>query len=359
MNPIVAFTLLAAGTARLAVPLSAPVQVHVYTSEVRVAPGGAVQEFTLDCKPGQSVLSGGFRHITPELRVVASYPSPAKAAWVVSAALPDRTPADLTLSVVCAEGDIRTAVKVATGDKLSVSTQCPQGTIVTGGGYSSGNAAFLGSYPAVGEGWAVTAISLPGNEIPNLTVYAVCASGAVRPAGAGMETLQVPASVQSPCPQTITPTTRGAPACGYIRSGGLEVPCEGTLVGGGYEVAEGQMPPFAIAGAGVSREAWQVTVNGRGPDNGPLSVRLIAICILLPEPDPVVVGPPIEPVAERDEVLPLIASSCVVAALLLALVLVMSARMRSRTRKGQQAQVAVVLRSHHSSFRLDEFREVR
>jgi hypothetical protein len=303
------------------------------------------------------VLSGGFRHTTPELRVVASYPSPAKAAWMVSATLPARVPADLTLSVVCAEGEIRSAVRVATGAKLSASTQCPEGTVVTGGGYSSGNAAFISSYPAVGEGWAVTAMSLPGNDVPNLTVYAVCASGSVRQAGAGMETLEVPAAAQSPCP----PTTTAAAACVYTRSGGREVSCEGTLVGGGYEVAEGQLPAFAIAGAGVARDAWQVVVNGRGTDNRPLGLRLIAICVMFPEPDPVSDGPPIgrEPVAEREEILPIIASSCVVAALLLALILVMSARMRGRTRKGQQAQVAVILRSHHSSFRLDEFREVR
>lgn len=356
MNPIVAFTLLAAGT----VVLPAPVQVHVYTAEVRVAPGGAVQEFTLDCKAGEAVLSGGFRHTTPELRVLASYPSAAKAAWVVSAALPARAPADLTLTVVCAAGEVRTAVRVATtGEKLSASTRCPDGTIVTGGGYSSGNATFVSSYPAVGEGWAVTAVPLPGNEVPNLTVYAVCASGILLPAGAGLETLQVPAAAQTPCPSAITPTTTAAAQCLYARSGALAVSCEGTLVGGGYEVAEGQLPPFAIAGAGVAGDTWQVMVNGRGPDNRPLSLRLIAICVMLPQPESV--GAPIglEPVAERDEILPLVASSCVVAALLLALVLVMSARMRSRTRRVQQAQVAVVLRSHHSSFRLDEFREVR
>jgi len=245
---------------------------------------------------------------------------------------------------------------VATGEKLSASTRCPDGTIVTGGGYSSGNAAFVSSYPSVGEGWAVTAVPLPGTEVPNLSVYAVCVSGSVRPAGAGLETLEVPAATQSPCP----PTTAAA-ACGYTRSGGREVSCEGTLVGGGYEVAEGQLPPFAVAGARVAREAWQVTVNGRGADNRPLSMRLIAICVLLPEPDPVTDGPPLgrEPVAEREETLPLIASSCLVAVLLLALVLVMSGRMRGRTRKGHQAHVSVVLRSHYSSFRLDEFREVR
>lgn len=349
MKPIVVFTLLAAGTAPLPV---APVEVHVYTAEVRVAPGGSVQEFNLDCKPGESVLSGGFRHTTPELRVVASYPSPARAAWVVSAALPARTPADLTVSVVCARGEVRSAVRVSTEAKLSVSTQCPQGTVVTGGGYSSGNAAFVSSYPAVGEGWAVNAMSLPGNDVPNVSVYAVCASGAVRPAGAGMDTLEVPAATQSPCP----PTT-----CVYTRSGGREVSCEGTLVGGGYEVAEGQLPPFAVAGAGVAQEAWQVTVNGRATDSRPLNLRLIAICVMFPEPDPASDGPVLGtgPIAPREETLPLIASSCLVAALLLALVLVMSARMRGRSRKGQQAQVTVVLRSHHSSFRLDEFREVR
>src|SRR5918998_1577726 len=120
MNPLVAFTLLAAGTA----PLPAPVQVHVHTAEVQVAPGGAVQEFTLDCMPGEVMLSGGFRHTTPELRVVASYPSPARAAWVVSASLPARTPADLTVSVVCAEGEVRSAVRMATDARLSASTQC-------------------------------------------------------------------------------------------------------------------------------------------------------------------------------------------------------------------------------------------
>jgi hypothetical protein len=352
MNPIVAFILLAAGTA----PLAAPVQVRVHTAEVRVAPGGAVQEFTLDCRPGESLLSGGFRHTTPELRVVASYPSPAKAAWVVSAALSARTPADLTLTVVCAQGDVRSAVRTATGASLAASTQCPAGTVVTGGGYSSGNSTFLSSYPAVGEGWAVTAMLLPGSDVPNLTVYAVCASGSLRPAGAAMELIDVPAATQSPCP----PTANAAGTCVYARSGGREVSCDGTLVGGGFEVAEGLLPPFGVAGAAVAGETWQVTVNGRGSDNRPLSVRMTAICVMLPEPDPMSDGPPLgQAPAAREETLPLIASSCLVAALLLALVLVMSARMRSRSRKVQQAQVSVALRSHYSSFRLDEFREVR
>jgi hypothetical protein len=244
-------------------------------------------------------------------------------------------------------------VRVSTEAKVSAATRCPEGTVVTGGGYSSGNAAVLSSYPAVGEGWAVNAMALPGSGAPNVSVYAVCASGAVRAGGAGMDTLEVPAATQSPCQPT---------ACVYTRSGGREVSCEGTLVGGGYEVAEGLLPPFAVAGAGIGRqETWQVTVNGRAGDSRPLHLRLIAICVMFPEPErtSAMPLPGSGPIAAREETLPLVASSCLVAALLLALVLVMSARMRSRSRKGQQAQVSVVLRSHHSSFRLDEFREVR
>jgi len=351
MNPLVVLSLLAVN----ATAPSAPVQVHIHTAQVQVAASGAVQEFTVDCRPGESVLSGGFRHTAPELRVLGSYPSATKAGWVVSAVQPARAPADLTLTVVCAVGEIRSAVRVATGEKLSASTRCPEGSVVTGGGYSSSNAAFVSSYPAVGEGWAVTAAALPGNEVPNLSVYAVCASGSVRPAGAGLETLDVAVSSQSPCP--VTPAASAA--CVFGRSGVKEVACEGQLVGGGFEVAEGQLPPFAISGAAVARDAWRVTVDGRSSDNRPLSLRVIAICVLFPER--VTDGPPVgrKPVSEREEILPIIASSCLVAALLLALILVMSARMRSRPRRGQQAQVSVALRSHHSSFRLDEFREVR
>jgi hypothetical protein len=101
-------------------------------------------------------------------------------------------------------------------------------------------------------------------------------------------------------------------------------------------------------------------VSGRTTDNHPLRLRLIALCVIFPEsvtaPEPAVT---VDPVSERDEILPVIASACLVAALILALALVMVARLRTRSRRGPQAQVAVVMRSHHSTFRFDEFREVR
>ena len=74
MNPLLAFLLLVPGAVPVSAPVAAPVEPHVHTAEVRVQPGGAVQEFVLDCRPGQSVLSGGFRHASPELRILGSYP---------------------------------------------------------------------------------------------------------------------------------------------------------------------------------------------------------------------------------------------------------------------------------------------
>jgi hypothetical protein len=107
------------------------------------------------------------------------------------------------------------------------------------------------------------------------------------------------------------------------------------------------------------RDSWQVTVNGRGRDNAPLELGLIAICVMFPErtSDPATVS--VEPITERDEILPIIASTCLVSALLLAFALVIVARVRARPRRGPQPQVSVVLRSHHSSFRLNDFREVQ
>ncbi|HEX6683183.1 MAG TPA: hypothetical protein VF062_10325 [Candidatus Limnocylindrales bacterium] len=341
MIPLIALSLLQASFAPVS---AAPVEVHVRTTQVSVLAGGAVQEFTLDCAPGDWVLSGGFRHAAAALRIRGSHPSPAKPAWVVSAVNPGITAVELALTVVCAAGEVRSAVKMASGSSLRASTQCAQGSVVTGGGYSSNGAEFIGSHPAVGEGWAVTAVAAADSTAPpEVSVYAVCVSGAVEPGDAGWSMLEV----------------------GPSGSASQVVMCDGQLVGGGYEMSEEQpaATPFSVVEAAVGGGAWRVGVSGRGADNQPFSVRLVAICVQLPGPGPGLDtgGLPVgqEPVAERDEILPIIGGSCLVSALLLALILVMSARMRSRSRRGAQAQVAVVLRAHHSSFRMDEFREVQ
>lgn len=279
-----------------------PAQVRLHAQQVQVVPGRAQQEFTIDCRPGEHLLSGGFRAAAGDLRITGSHPSSSGTGWTVRALNRASTAQPLEIGVRCVAGQYRSSVETAS---------CPSGTVLTGGGYRA-SVPVLGSHPA-GQGWAAEA----GDA--EVTAYAVCVSG-LKPGSVESMTLDVPRS----------------------EAGTQKVTCIGTLVGGGYETIRGRH--IGVAAAFGDQDSWQVEVNA----GGPLSLRVTAICVDFPSQ---------ETVAERDEVLPIIAGGCVVAGLLLVLVLVLAARLRNRGRT--RGHITVEIRSRRGDYRLDELEEVQ
>ena len=342
----------------LLVPVMAPAQltVHLSQRQVTVAPNAAPREFTVACPAGQRVLSGGYADAS-QLRVTASYPR--ASGWSVRVHNPTKTGRSLQLSVTCAE--VASVVKSGPGTSI----RCPGGTVATGGGYLSawqprqGGTAITGSYPATPEGWAIDTVppragpdARPGSEI---TVYAVCAQGVVAQAE--------PASLnlEPGIPQCSGgDVTSSAPLCTWPRSGSGGASCEGVLVGGGYQVGNGgRLPGDSVFTAAVSNGRWHVGVDGRNDYNGPLVLRLTAICAAFPVPTPAVAasapaGRGMDLTSGQGVLLPI----AFVAGILLLLALILVTRRRSRRPTGH-GHVSVVLRANRGTFRLEELREVQ
>lgn len=333
----------------VAVVPAQPADPHVVMRRVTVAPVAVPQEFTVACRAGERVLGGGYARATDdEVQVTSSYP--AEAGWSVRVFNTAKVARALEISVTC--GTVPSIVASAPGTSI----QCPSGTVATGGGYLSewlprqGGAAISGSYPATPEGWAVDIVQLPpapdvraGAEVK---VFAVCASGVER-AGATPKTLDVPAGT----PVCADADVVFAPTCTWPRTGSDMVSCSDHLVGGGYQVTAGKLPNYSVLTAAASQDSWQLSLNGRSDDSRPLSLRLTPMCVTFLTIESA------DPVAGRDETLPIIVF--VGAGLLIFLVLIMVTRRGGSRRPAQHEQVAVVLRAHRGTFRLEELREVQ
>lgn len=256
--------------ALLLLPAVVPAQqldVHADRQQVTVAPNTSPQEYTVDCAAGQRALSGGYSHAARQLRVTASYPAASGTGWIVRVLNPAPQAQPLEVSVLCSE------VKSSVVSSTEASADCPDETVVSGGGYlSEGQAAVTGSYPAA-EGWAIDAVPPVPSQV---TVYAVCVTG-LRPSGSDAEVLHVTAGK----PVCDGEVVEGA-NCAWPRRGEGSVKCEDTLIGGGYQVVSGTLPGFSVVNDFGSEDAWNLGVDGYSVDNKPLSVRLFQICAIFP-----------------------------------------------------------------------------
>lgn len=207
-----------------------------------------------------------------------------------------------------------------------------------------------GSYPATPEGWSVD-LTRPSSAV---TVFAVCADGIER-----AEAVAFPLDLSPGTPRCTGGGGAAPPTCQWPRAGTGAATCDGVLVGGGYRVADGKLPDYSVHTAAVSSGLWQVGVDGRDAANGPLALRLTAICAAFPAPTPAVApsapaAQRITPVASQNPTLPIAIGLSLL--LLLGLILVIRSRSRRPVRSGP---VAVVLRAHRGTFRLEELREVQ
>jgi hypothetical protein len=382
-----------------------PGRLAVHSTTVEFGPTRDPRLFTVECLDGEQLVSGGYSGGDSSARVIFSYPSDAKGAptrageepraWTVGVVNDTKNVLTMRIVVAClVSGDARSSAQVVTEthneSTFSLAVDCPNGTVRTGGGYSSlwarslGAGAVTGNYPAPDRRWGIDVAMVPGDPDvkprATVSVYAVCLSGNVEIVDSPAADLNLPSG---------TPLCTGgsaifAPACVIPRSGSQSVGCtaEQTLVGGGYQVTSGALPGAnsVIVDAPSDRPSWNVAIRGSTPTAAPISIRVTPLC-LLAVMVAVAPGAPAGPAVRPTNPVPDLASGqrdwpVITGAVLLLLLLLALALRRARRRRGRadgtplrpdaprqhplpHAQVEVVVRSRRSAYRLGDFREIQ
>jgi hypothetical protein len=222
-------------------------------------PVGKSGTVTAACQPGEQLLSGGYDVYAFEgaASVVASHPS-APDAWTVT---DDNTqgPSYVTISAyaTCLQAPYSIGIRIVSSDSQSpggalqaTTAACPDGAVVTGGGFQGG-AAF--SKP-VSNGWE-GAVSGSGK------VFALCATERLRAAPATSA-------------QFTTRIVFGSP------QGGSAHCKDGQIVtGGGYSFEQGET---FIAADALAPDATSWVIGAAGGYN-PVTVVVWAACVIAPQ----------------------------------------------------------------------------
>ena len=203
---------------------------------------------TAACPSGEPVLSGGYTLDDPLAFVSSSYPSGA-GTWTITAHDEGQDggshPVTVTAYADCLQANFAAATQSVTttpnvpADSIQTfSVSCPQGTVVTGGGYRGSNGGIT-SAPS-GDGWqAVLNVQMGSAARPML--FAVCA-------GNHLAAASVPSALKTYSPGN----TNGEVA--------VACPQGQLLVGGGVK---GQGPGFLLTVAATSDVShWHVLVDG-------------------------------------------------------------------------------------------------
>jgi hypothetical protein len=381
----------------------------VHSMTVEFGPTRDPRLFTVECLDGEHLVSGGYSGVDPSARVIFSYPSDAKGtptrageephAWTVGVVNDTKNVLTMRVAAAClVSGGVRSSAQVVTethGESaFSLAVDCPNGTVRTGGGYSSqwaralGAAAVTGNYPTPDRRWGIDVAMVPGDPDvkprATVSVYAVCLSGDV-------EVIDSPSAdlnLTSGTPLCTGGSAIFAPTCVIPRSGFQSVGCtaEQTLVGGGYQLTSGALPGAnsVIVDAPSDVPSWNIAVRGSTPTAAPISIRVTPMCLLAvvaavaPVATAGPVARPTDPVtdlASGQWGWPVITGVGAAALLLLLLLALFTLRRATKRRGGPdgqprrpdtprqhplpQAQVDVVVRSRRSAYRVGDFREVQ
>jgi hypothetical protein len=219
--------------------------IAIYSKPVAVA-GGQTGSVTASCPSGTVLVSGGFISQlnsggTQGWVAQESYPV-STTKWKVSVANLS-TDLHLTAIAVCLKASfaasmqiVKSTASMSTNDGTLTKVACPQGSVLTGGGFQAADGLSASSQPS-GNGWQTLTGRL-FNGTP--TVYAICATQGLRAGSIHQAT------------KTLGPHSTGS------NSGGC---AKGQLpVGGGYN------------GYGASADTvWNVFINRPNADNGAVS----------------------------------------------------------------------------------------
>jgi hypothetical protein len=166
-------------------PASSLPAVRIVSNRILVE-GGTVGQAAVTCPGGTVVTGGGYtagNFGAATFYPVYSQPSGANG-WTASALSRGLGLDEITVYAVCLElpyaetALVEDSVTVPARKSASATVDCPDGSVVTGGGYS-GNTdlrMYIKNNYRFGKGWMVTANNL-GDYVTKITVYAVCLKG--------------------------------------------------------------------------------------------------------------------------------------------------------------------------------------
>jgi len=162
-------------------PTSGPVSVQQISEQINIQPN-TTENTTVNCPSGSAVVSGGFSHPIG-IRVWQSIKD--GNGWRIFATNNLTQAGTLTVTATCLFNSGGTSDQTSTqqnaqpNDFTQLTTTCPAGSIVTGGGWMIGENSSIQVYQSSksDNGWQIF-INNPTNTTPLINVYAVCLSGA-------------------------------------------------------------------------------------------------------------------------------------------------------------------------------------
>jgi hypothetical protein len=309
------------GGPAIGVPADDPPSATLSKRTFLVEAGSGPQPYSVACQPGEELIGGGFATQGSGLRVMSSYPN--GGTWTVEAANTNKVPIGLEVQAAClAASPGRTTIVEQKGEAPKAAVQCPDGTVVAGGGFLTSaqrvQTTFVtGSHPLGDNGWGIEAEIVPGASAPpgtqDIEVFGVCLPGAKLVSAD-------PTNVNFP----------GPPFVGHCA--GTDVP---TSVG--FELIDGRMLPYAVQRATPT----ELAVNA----DAPVTMRAIVMCVTWP-PAPVTAGTN----------WPLVAGIGLLVLLVIVAVYWLRSRRVRRARAG--AGIDVEVRSERAGFGLEHLREI-
>jgi hypothetical protein len=250
--------------------------VHTATATIAAFQAASV---SVSCQSGEQMLSGGYSFPggTPN-QVDASYPS-GPATWTVVGAMDQAGQSvTLTVSVACLQANFTVGMTQVTSaaatsaylGSATASVSCPQGSVLTGGGFlttppDDGSRAMgqIGVSAPLQNGWTVTVNHLPTGSSLTEQAIALCATKNLTAAPLASQTLQ---------PATQGTTVQGTAACA---SGQL-------LTGGGFTDLTGTpgLPNQVFSKAEVESvaSALQWAVSFTNGDQATHNAQITSVC---------------------------------------------------------------------------------
>jgi hypothetical protein len=167
-------------TTHTATPTSLPINVQQYTEQINIPPNKTANT-TVTCPAGSIVVSGGFSH-QPGVRVWHSMKD--GNGWRIFANNTQGSARTLIVTATCifnaggTSDQTFTQVNINANSTTQLTSTCPSGSLVTGGGWVLGNntAVSILQSSKAGNAWQIT-VDNASNETPLVNVYAVCLSG--------------------------------------------------------------------------------------------------------------------------------------------------------------------------------------
>jgi len=166
---------------RTPTPTRPPVSVQQVSEQITIPPNNTDSR-TVNCPSGSVVVSGGFSH---QIGVRVWHSMKNGNGWRVFGTNNHTSARTLTITATCLFNSGGTTDQAFTqqnakpNDFTQLSTTCPAGSTVTGGGWVIGDNTNIQVYQSSrsGNGWQIY-VNNPTSNTPAINVYAVCLSGA-------------------------------------------------------------------------------------------------------------------------------------------------------------------------------------